>query len=81
VNPPAIEGTTYVLQAASTPEAQKEKRFVEEKLKASAYVFTRYTADFFLCIAMLRKFEHKGYMGILGTISGLAGLIPTWKKL
>jgi len=63
------------------PDTKKEARFVEDKLKAFFLTFVRYVADFFLCSAMLRDYNHKGYMGVLGTVSGLSGVVSTWRKL
>lgn len=63
------------------PDTKKEASFVEDKLRAFILVFARYIADFFLCSAMLCDYNHKGYMGILGSISGLSGVISTWRKL
>jgi len=63
------------------PDAKKEAAYVEDKLRANLLAFARYIADFFLCSAMLYNFNHKGYMGILGSISGLSGVVSTWRKL
>jgi len=60
-------------------DAKKESKYVEDKLRSFTLSFVRYIADFFLCSAMLRDYNHKGYMGILGSVSGISGVISTWR--
>jgi len=63
------------------PETKKEAAGVEEKLKSTALVLIRFIADFFLCTSMLRDYNHKGVVGLLGVVSGASGVVSAWKKL
>jgi hypothetical protein len=63
------------------PEHRKEVAHIEVKLRAFILIFLRYIADFFLCVATLRNYNHKLYTGLFGIVSGGAGIISTWQKL
>jgi len=68
-------------KTSQNPEHGKEVAHVETKMKAFILVFLRYIADFFICGAMLRDYNNKGYMGLIGLVSGGTGVISAWKKL
>jgi len=59
----------------------KEIAGVHEQLVNIIYTFIRYGCDFYMCTALLCDREHRGMFGLMGSISGILGLMQSWKKL
>jgi len=62
-------------------QLNKDIAGIHEKISNIIYTFIRYGCDFYMCAALLRDKEHRGIFGLLGVISGVLGLMQSWKKL